>query len=251
MSPSKALLEAALMEAIFFIAAWMFAARGERWLPKVLMMALALLGMLAHGRWCKFKDVKRDLKWSFYVILTVLGLGAVTAYLLGLLGFGRLSLSIDLNDLLWYLVAVAFAEELFFRGYVQPLLNQHFTKEYKSFIGFKSTWHQGTLITSIFYFGLPHLLTSINPFLSKYTLDVQTAMIAASACFLGLVFGIIRESTGNIIVSTAVHFSVVYGTFSLFPSIAKGMAAFIAPAISLFLFFLVIFQKLLDDYKEL
>lgn len=45
------------------------------------------------------------------------------------------------------------------------------------------------------------------------------------------------------------HFSIVYSTFSLFPSLAGGTASIIAPMVSLFVFFLKPFQYFVsDDY---
>jgi len=101
------------------------------------------------------------------------------------------------GDALCYPVMVGFAEELLFRGYVQSRLNEVLTREYGSLIGFRFTWHQGTLITAIFYFGLPHLLTDINPFTGDFEVGAGTVLIALSACFLRMIFGVMREKTGK------------------------------------------------------
>ncbi len=272
-----AILETAILEAAFFLIAWYLSALNlGHLLPKVAMIVLALLGVAIHGSPKSYgfsvRNPWKELKWSLYVLLIMLGLGGAVAYLclaLGLGAPGRVSLSKVVTDALHYLVMVGFAEELFFRGYVQSRLNEVFTREYESLLGFRCTrlrlslrgflrlyesllgfrctWHQGTLITAILYFGLPHVLTGINPLTGKYGVSAQTLMIAASACFLGLIFGVMREKTGNIILPTITHFSIIYSTFSLFPSIAGGFASIIAPVVALFVFFLKPFQDFLND----
>ena len=250
-----AILETAIVEAAFFIVAWYASAHfsGGGWLSKAAMILLALLGMAAHRSpeyGFTFRNPEKDLKWSLYVLLMIFGLGGAIACLCALLGLGELRRASPadlLGDALWYLVMVGFAEELFFRGYVQPRLNEAFTREYDSLLGFKCKWHQGTLITAVFYFGLPHILTGVNPFSGRFDLSAQTLLIAAFACFLGLIFGVMREKTGNILLPTVAHFSVVYSTLSLFPAVAGGFAAIVAPMAALFVFFLKPFQDFLSE----
>ncbi len=249
-----AIVETAIFEIAFFLSAWYLSASGQGWLPKVAMIILALLGIAAHKSPMSYgfslRNPRKELKWNLYVLTLVFGLGGFIAYLCVLLGWsppGEADPARIVGDFLWYLVMVGFAEELFFRGYVQSRLNEAFTREYNSLLGFRCTWHQGTLITAVFYFGLPHVLTDVNPLTGKFGISLQTLLIAASACFLGLIFGVMREKTGNIILPTVTHFSVVYSTFSLFPAIAGGFASVIAPMVSLFVFFLKPFQDFLNE----
>lgn len=252
---ATAILETAAVEAAFFLAAWYFSARYSSggWISKTVMIMLALLGIAIHrapGYGFTVRNPRKDLKWSLYILSLIFGLGSVIAILCSMLGLGSLRKPIPgklLGDIPWYLFMVGFAEELFFRGYVQPRLNQAFTREYNSLLGFRCTWHQGTLITAIFYFGLPHILTDINPLTGKFMVSIQTLLITASACFLGLIFGVMREKTGNILLPTITHFSIVYSTLSLFPAITTGPAAMVAPMIALFIFFLKPFQDLLNE----
>ena len=254
-----AVLETASLEAAFFLIAWyIYAMRTSLalhgWLTKAVMILLAILGIAIHGSpgsyGLSLGNLRKDLKWSLYILLITFGLGGIVAFLCILAGLGspgEVNLGRLAGDALWYLVMVGFAEELFFRGYVQSRLNEVFTHEYGSLIGFRFTWHQGTLITAIFYFGLPHLLTDINPFTGDFEVSAGTVLIALSACFLGLIFGVMREKTGNVILPTVTHFSIVYTTFSLFPSLAGGTASIIAPMVALFVFFLKPFQDFLND----
>ncbi len=258
-SRAFAIAETAALEAIFFLIAWYISALNPStghhgWLPKVTMIALALLGIAIHRSPRRYgfhlRNPWKDLKWSLYILMIMLGFGGIIAYLCTLVGLGslrRASLEELLWDAIWYLVMVGFAEELFFRGYVQSRLNEVFTREYRSLIGFRYEWHQGTLITAIFYFGLPHVLTDINPFTGDFSVGAGTILIAASACFLGLIFGVMREKTGNILLPTVTHFSIVFSTFSLLPSVAGGPAPMIASMAALFVFFLKPFQDLLNE----
>lgn len=254
-----AILETSVFEAAFFLIAWYLTSLRTSsdfysWLTKVAMILLAFLGIALHGSPSSYgfslRNLRKDLKWSLYVLLIMFGFGGVIAYLCVLAGMGspgRVDLARLAWDILWYLVMVGFAEELFFRGYVQSRLNEAFTREYGSLLGFRCKWHQGTLITAIFYFGLPHLLNDVNPFTGKFGISAQTVLIAVSACFLGLIFGVMREKTGNIILPTVTHFSVVYSTFSLFPTVAGGIASIVAPMVALFVFFLKPFQDFLNE----
>ncbi|RLG40904.1 MAG: hypothetical protein DRO01_03390 [Thermoproteota archaeon] len=251
---AAAVLETAGAEAVFFIIAWYASARlYGRWLSKVAMILLALLGVAAHGLpeyAFDLRNPRKDLKWILYVLAIVFGVGGAVSLGLAAAGLGSLTVPDPTRlarDALWYLAMVGFAEELFFRGYVQPRLNEVFTREYGSLLGFRCTWHQGTLITAVFYFGLPHLLTGVNPFTGEFSLGAQTLFVAASACFLGLIFGVMREKTGNVLLPTVTHFSVVYATFSLFPAVAGGLAGIVAPAAALFIFFLKPFQDFLGE----
>ncbi len=248
------ILETAVFEIVFFLSAWYLSVLGRGHLSKVVMILLALLGIAIHRSPKSYgfsvRNPRKELKWVLYVLLIMFGLGGIIAYLFVFLGLGaprRADPAEMVGDALWYLVMVGFAEELFFRGYVQSRLNEVFTHEYSSLLGFKCKWHQGTLITAIFYFGLPHMLTDINPFAGSFGVSAQTVLIAASACFLGLIFGVMREKTGNILMPTVTHFSVVYSTFSLFPAVAGGIASIIAPMIALFVFFLKPFQDFLNE----
>ncbi len=251
-----AVLETAIFEIAFFLIAWYLSAHYNygNWLSKTGMILLALLGIAVHRSTERYglslRNPKMDLKWSLYVLLIMFGLGGIIAYLYVLLGLGapgKISPTGLVGNALWYLVMVGFAEELFFRGYVQSRLNEVFIREYSSLLGFKCIWHQGTLITAIFYFGLPHILTDVNPFTGDFRVNAQTLLIAVSACFLGLIFGVMREKTGNILLPTITHFGVVYSTLSLFPTIAGGHAAILSSMIALFIFFLKPFQDFLNE----
>ncbi|RLG46841.1 MAG: hypothetical protein DRO06_03790 [Thermoproteota archaeon] len=250
----SAVLETAALEAVFFLVAWYLSAVGLGRLSKAAMVALALLGIAAHGDPGRYglslRNLRADLKWSIYVLLVVFGLGGAVALACAALGLGAPGRADPAElawDAAWFLVMVALAEELFFRGYVQSRLNEAFTREYGSLIGFRCVWHQGTLVTAVLYFGLPHLLTGVNPFTGRFEVGAQTVLMTASACFLGLIFGVMREKTGNIILPTVTHFSVVYSTLSLFPAVAGGLASAIAPAVALLVFFLKPFQDFLGE----
>ncbi len=144
------------------------------------------------------------------------------------------------------MIVGGFAEGLFFRGYVQSGLNEVFTRGYNSLLGFRCIWHQGTLITATSTSACPHT-DGHQPIYGKVRgkpenpLDDSVRLLpqADLRCHAG--------ETENIILPTVAHFSVTYSTLSLFPAIAGGFAAIIAPMVALFAFFLKPFQDFLDE----
>ena len=104
---------------------------------------------------------------------------------------------------------VGFVEELIFRGYIQSVLNEAFGRPYR-FFGI--SWGAGLIIASLL-FGFMHMLFAhFNPFLGWYGLDWQVGVVIF---FGGLIFGFIREKTGNIVAPSILHsfidfFSIVF-----------------------------------------
>ncbi len=248
-----ALAEVAAVELCFRVAAWLLQAAvsgGYGWWSKALMAALGLLGILAHGRPGEYglrpKSLRFSLKWSAYVAAPFAL--ASLAVLLAAAAAGRplpgpASLA---RDLLWYLVFVGLAEELFFRGYVQSRLNEVFTKRYGRFLWVEFEWTQGTMVTAVLLFGLPHLLTGVNPFTGRLSVGPLTLFVTASAAFIGLVLGAIREKTGCVIVPAVLHGSIDFTAFAL--GSAVGLAASNAAAgAALFAFFAVLLERLLRE----
>ncbi len=248
----KALAEVAAVEACFFIVAWALQAANPElsgWLSKAFMVLLALAGIAAHGRpgdyGLKPRSLRFSVKWCCYVLALFFA-----AYLAALLAISLAGRRVSLTPvrllrvLAWYYVAVGFAEELFFRGYVQSRLNEVFTRKYRRFLGVEFEWTQGTLVTAIFLFGLPHLLTGVNPFTGTFRLGPVTVAITVFAAFVGLVAWVIREKTGCVLVSTALHGSITFTTFAL-----SGIAGFalgsLAAGSAFFVFLALLLEKLL------
>ena len=100
-------------------------------------------------------------------------------------------------------IYIGFAEEFFFRGYLQGVLNRAFGKPYQVMgiaIG------PGLILASLL-FGLAHVLTPSEPFLWPWAIWTFMA---------GLCFGIIREKGGGFLASAMVHaiimsFYVIFG----------------------------------------
>ena len=67
-----------------------------------------------------------------------------------------------------------------------------------------------------------------------------------SASFMGMVWGVIREKTGFILIPTVIHGSVVYTTFILGKVAGLGASNIVA-AMTLFIFFAVFFEKMMKE----
>ncbi len=235
-----AVAEAAAFEAAFLLLAWLLEPRGGYgWYSKAVMILLALAGLAIHGLRGRYNPLPRDTSFSLFwaaslalLFLCAAGLAAAAASLAGSLRL--VDPGILLVDLVWFMVFVGFAEELFFRGYIQARLNEAFTSTYRSFLGIRFEWHQGTLITGLAFFGLPHLLTGVNPFRGSVHFDAATLLITASACFMGVVWGVIKERTGGVLVPAVFHglldftvFGVGRATGPLFSAAAAGLVLFV------------------------
>ena len=250
----KAVLEVSIAELLFFILAWYFQylfGRKYGWYSKTIMILMGFTGIVLHKRVREYglipRSLKFSLKWSVYVTVLFFLTSIITILILTLFGWFRLvELRILIIDLIWFFVLVGFAEELFFRGYIQSRLNEVFNKKYDKIIGIKFKWSQGTLITGIAFFGLPHLLVAFNPFTGQITLTPLVFIITFFACFIGIVLGVIREKTGGIILPSIIHGLIDYTTFSLGKSV-NPMISNIITIVALFLFFLLLFEKLLHE----
>ncbi len=250
-----AVLEVILLETIFFISAWYFQwlyPSSYGWYSKSIMILLGIIGILIHKRIRDYglfpKNIKFSIKWSIYTLLLffVIIITAITAaYIAGFLE-PKVSARLLLIDATWFFIFVGFAEELFFRGYAQSRLNEVFTKKYRKIIGVDFEWHQGTLITGVVFFGLPHILVGINPLIRIYNISLAHIIIAAFASFLGIIFGIIREKTGGIIIVTILHGLIDFTVYGI-GRIIGLMLSNIITIIALFFFFAVFFEKILKE----
>ena len=169
----------------------------------------------------------------------------IAVYIVGFSAF-KVNARLLLIDAIWFFIFVGFAEELFFRGYVQSRLNEVFIKKYKRILGINFEWHQGTLITGVIFFGLPHILVGINPFSGFYHVSLMNIMIAVFASFLGVIFGIIREKTGAIIIPSILHGLVDFTVFGIGRIIGLGLSNIVA-VVALFFFFALIFERILKE----
>lgn len=103
-----------------------------------------------------------------------------------------------INAMVFGFVLQAIPQEILFRGYIQSRLNEAFGRPYKLF---GVSWGAGVIIASLL-FGLLHVFNPFNPFTGHYNL---TLLWGVWTFFFGLVYGFLREKTGNITAPTIVH----------------------------------------------
>ena len=248
-----ALAEVSLATVSFLIVAWVLEAHvftGFGWYSKAFMIALGLTAILLHGKpheyGLKPKNIRFGLKWSAYLLSLFIGSILIAFAVCLSRGLQPPAIRDVVLDAIWFYIFVGFAEELFFRGYVQSRLNEVFTKKYRRFLWVDYEWSQGTLITAIFLFGIPHILNGINPFIGRYAVTPFTVFMVFSASFMGTVLGVIREKTGFILIPTVIHGSVDYTVFILGKVAGLGTSNMVA-AIALFIFFAAIFEKMMKE----
>jgi uncharacterized protein len=103
-----------------------------------------------------------------------------------------------IKALVFGFVLQAIPQEILFRGYIQTRLNEVFGRPYTLF---GISWGAGVVIASLL-FGLLHVINPFNPFKGEYNLNIFWGIWTF---FFGLVYGFLREKTGNITVPTIVH----------------------------------------------
>jgi len=250
----KAIVEVLIVEILFFLVAWYLQsieASNYGWTSKTFMMILGIAGVIIHKRPREYglipKNLKFDLKWSAYTLIIFILTSISTITVSFFLNHLRpIKLNVIITDFLWFFIFVGFAEELFFRGYIQSRLNEVFDRRFESFLWVRFEWMEGTLITGVIFFGLPHILTAINPFKGRIILTPLIFLITISACFIGVVLGVIRERSGDILLPTVIHGAIDFMTFGVGRLIGLALSN-ITTGIALFLFFLLIFEGMLKD----
>ncbi|RLE58239.1 MAG: hypothetical protein DRJ35_08260 [Thermoprotei archaeon] len=250
----KALIEVSILETVFFIIAWFFEAvlgNGYGWYSKSVMIILALLGLVVHGFRGRYNPMPKNLvfslKWSAAIgVLFLFDILVALILSLFLGSFKAPNIYGILVDLVWFMVFVGFAEELFFRGYIQERLNDAFSERFKSILGVKFEWHQGTLIAGVMFFGIPHLLVAWNPFTGRLALSATIVAVAVSASFMGVIWGVLKEKTGGVILPAVFHGLLDFSVFGV-GQMTGMLASGIASGIGVFVFFAFLFEKILHS----
>jgi len=103
--------------------------------------------------------------------------------------------------LIFGLLLVALGEEVLFRGYIQPRLNETWGQPC---VLWGVRWGWGAVITAGL-FGLWHVLNPWNPFLGSSGLAWSWGLWTF---FLGLILGYVRERTGSVWVSAILHWLI-------------------------------------------
>lgn len=129
-----------------------------------------------------------DGKLSSRLIFIVLLL--ISPFLLSI-AYDRFSTRL-LIEFIWNIFVGGFAEEFFYRGFVQSSINLEFGRNWK--IG-ETNYGPGLLISSILY-GLSRGLRTLRPWNSKYSISWSWSVFAFT---IGIFYGLIREKTGDII----------------------------------------------------
>ena len=250
----KAVVEVSMMSVAFFTLAWCLESLqgvGYGFYSKAAMILLGLLGIALHKKPREYglipKNLSFSLKWSLYTVflfippsIFVVSISLVTKSL------NLFKPAALIGLFVWFFVFTGFAEELFFRGYVQSRLNEVFSKKYKSILGVEYEWSQGTLITGLLFFGLPHILSAVNPLTGRLTFGLSTIVTVFFACFLGVILGVLREKTGDILLPTVLHGLTDFTIFGIGRFVGL-MLSNAAVAVSFFLFFALAFEKILKE----
>ena len=250
-----AMIEIFLAEIFFFVMAWYLQAINRMsygWYSKIIMIILGFIGILIHRKRSRNytllpRNIAFSIKWSIYTLVLFTVVDLITLLIFSsIVSRIKIDLKMLVIDLVWFFIFVGFAEELFFRGYSQPRLNEVFTEKYKKILGIEYEWSKGTLIVAVLFFGIPHILTGVNPFTGRTNINPLIVMVTLFACFLGVLFGVLREKTGGIVLPTILHALIdftVYGIGRITGIIFSNFAA----GISIFLFLAIFFDKILKE----
>jgi len=148
-------------------------------------MFFALFLLLRHltGKsYRPFSSVRVRLVLAVLVLVFPLVLGAA---------LGRLSLGV-FSTVLWQLAFGGFAEELFYRGYIQSTVNEEYGRPW-SVEGV--AYGPGLLFSSALY-GLDRALNTFRPLQGVFSVSWSWGFYTFS---VGVFYGLIREHTGDIV----------------------------------------------------
>ena len=93
---------------------------------------------------------------------------------------------------IWNIIVKGFAEEFFYRGYVQSSINLEYSKNWK--IG-KISYGPGLLVSSLLY-GFSRGFKTIKPWRDNYMISWSWTVFSFT---LGIFYGLIRESSDDIV----------------------------------------------------
>ena len=97
-----------------------------------------------------------------------------------------------LKEFVWNILVGGFAEEFFYRGYIQSSINLEYMRDWK--LG-KVSFGPGLLVSSLLY-GLGRGLRTIKPWRGAYPVSWSWTVFVFT---VGLFYGLIREASGDII----------------------------------------------------
>ena len=97
-----------------------------------------------------------------------------------------------LKEFVWNILVGGFAEEFFYRGYIQSSINLEYMRDWK--LG-KVSFGPGLVVSSLLY-GLGRGLRTIKPWRGAYPVSWSWTVFVFT---VGLFYGLIREASGDII----------------------------------------------------
>ncbi len=220
------------------------------WLKKGYMIALSVGVILVRRKQREYGLIPHDLWLDIRWVLIILAIFLIPALFMVVIYVGIPSDGGLLLEFIWYIIFVGIAEEIMFRGYIQSRLNEHFTKTCRRFMGYDVEWHQGTLIAGALIFGPIHLINAVN--IREGYVDITTSIIiiAIVASFFGILFGVVREITGDIWICSFLHGIIDFVAVSLSRYIPEPSVYWIPLAVGFFIMFGFLFEVLIGDYKS-
>jgi len=123
----------------------------------------------------------------------IISIPAIIAVALGVAGFGIIA-----STIAFQFYFAGFGEEILFRGYFQSRLNQDFGRRWT----IKGVSFGPALLIAAALFGILHVLSSFNPLMGEFGLDVLAGI---TSFFAGLLFGFLREKTGTVLSASVGH----------------------------------------------
>jgi len=222
---------------------------------KTIMIAMALLLIAARKRFDEYglssRGLRFSVKWGLALSASfALPVFTVVAFALlaGPGGARPAGLIALIRRLVWFLVFTGFAEEVFFRGYVQSRLNEVFGKPYRRllFPSWRLEYGPGLLITATAVFAPVHIANWVNPFIGKYEIGPHLITLGfLLPAFGGLVLGAVREKTGDIWACSILHGMLNFTTFTAF-TVAGPSVAGTAVTVGWLIFFSKPFEEFLS-----
>lgn len=147
---------------------------------------LGLIVLLVTLLMNRSSDIHR-IRYSRYILIALL---LVFPFVLSF-AFNRFSTRL-LIEFIWNILVGGFAEEFFYRGFIQSSINLELGRNWK--LG-KTNFGPGLFISSLFY-GLSRGLRTWRPGSGRFSISWSWTLFAFT---VGIFYGLIREKTGDIV----------------------------------------------------
>ncbi len=160
-----------------------------------------------------FKNARWDILWSLIFVFLIIIPSLITI----MFGFASFDITKSqpqyfISTLIFQMIFTGLCEEIYFRGYIQSRLNEDFDHPY---VAENIKFGPGVIIAAVL-FGFGHVINPFRMIIGIFDFNIFSGLFAAQ---FGMLIGLIREKTGNILIPILIH-----GLYNGFVSFFSGLS---------------------------